>query len=194
MISLTLPQADGIRLDFKLIGIAYGFIALFMALPMYFLPLAPRLLIKPLPAIKMAVLRRISHTMSMGAFALVVILSIIAVPLHISDELDPPKFTYIDSVGPLINTSYFNSADDPIDGENWGYGRYSAFDAIDGQWPSLAWNQSHNGTGFYAPFLGGNATTWSDCFIVQPPKSKTGHLSAWWQLDESKALRVLAGL
>ena len=165
-----------------------------MAIPMFFLPLAPRLLIKPLPAIQMAVLRRFSHTMSIGAFALVVILSIIAVPLHISDELDPPKFTYIDSSGPLLNLSYFDSADDPIDGENWGYGRYSAFDAIDGQWPSLAWNQSHNGTGFYAPFLGGNTTSWSDCFIVQPPESKTGHLSAWWQVDESKTLRLLAGL
>ena len=165
-----------------------------MAIPMYFLPFAPRLLLKPLPAIQMAFLRRISYTMSMLAFALVLILSVIAVPLHISDELDPPKFTYVDSMGPLVNTSYFDSADDPIDGEDWGYGRFSALDAIDGQWPSLAWNQSHNGTSWDAPFLGGNSTSWSDCFWVQPPKSKTGHLSAWWQVDESKALRILAGL
>ena len=104
-----------------------------MAIPMYFLPFAPRLLLKPLPAIQMAFLRRISYTMSMLAFALVLILSVIAVPLHISDELDPPKFTYVDSMGPLVNTSYFDSADDPIDGEDWGYGRFSALDAIDGQ-------------------------------------------------------------
>ena len=108
------------------------------------------------------------------------ILSIIAVPLHISGELDPPKFSYVDSVGPLVNTDIFDSD--------------SAQTAIDGTWPSLAWNQSHVGAGIDPDFLGGNKTSWSDCFWVQAPKSKTGHLSAWWQVDESKALRIMAGL
>ena len=170
------------RLDFKLIGIAYGFIALFLALPMYFLPLAPRLLYKPLPALKSAFLRHLSYTTSLGGFILVLVLSVIAVPLHISTEVAPPKFSYVDSLGPVIPTALFDSD--------------TAQTAIDGTWPSLPWNQSHadGGAGLNPAFLGGNVSTWSDCFWVQAPASNTGHLRAWWDGGEGKVLRVLAGL
>ena len=153
---------------------------------MYFLPLAPRSLNLPLPAIKSAFLHRLSYTTSLGGLILVVVLSVIAVPLHISTELSPPKFPYVDSLGPIIPTVLFNGD--------------TAETAVDDTWPSLAWNQSH---GFSdrggtmesdQAFLGGNISTWSDCFWVQAPKSKTGHLRAWWDGGESKALRILAGL
>ena len=156
--------------------------ALFLALPMYFLPFAPRELYKPLPAIKFAFLRRTSYSTSLIAFILVLILSVIAIPLHISMEVSPPKFPYVDSLGPLLPTALFNSD--------------TAEMAIHRIWPSLAWNQSHanDGMGHTSAFLGGNTSTWSDCFWVQAPGSKTGHLSAWWDGGEGKILRVLAGL
>lgn len=170
------------RLDFKFIGIVYGFIALFLALPMYFLPLVPRLLYKPLPAIKSAFLHRLSYIISLGGFILVLVLSAIAIPLHVSTELPPPTFSYVDSLGPIIPSALF-------DGD-------SAGTAIDSTWPSLSWNQSHadGGAGLDPAFLGGNVSTWSDCFSVQAPASKTGHLRAWWDSGEGKVLRLLAGL
>ena len=153
---------------------------LFLSFPMYFLPFAWRLLGKPLPAMKFPFLRSMSYVMSLTAFALVLILSIIAVPLHISAELNPPAFPYVDSKGPLVNATLFDSD--------------HAQTAIHGLWPSLAWNQSHTGTGLEPQFLGGNDTSWSDCFWVQAPRSSTGHLQAWWQVAEGKALRALAGI
>jgi hypothetical protein len=59
---------------------------------------------------------------------------------------------------------------------------------------STGWDQSHDGSDAYANFLGGNATTWSDCFDITPNKSASGHFVQWWNEKESKALRILAQL
>lgn len=67
--------------------------------------------------------------------------------------------------------------------------------AVQGRWPSLAWNQSHGGDTALRPvFLGGNESSWSDCFWVRAPGSKTGHLQDWWRVAEGRALRVLGGV
>ncbi len=159
---------------------------MFLALPFYFLPFGYRDLMKPLPAIRLAMLRRLSYTTSLAGFIIVCVLSIIAVPIHVSTEISPPRFPYIDSAGAVVNQTVFNGD--------------RAQTAIHGQWPSLAWNQSHEPINPGAPdgtvgaFLGGNETTWSDCFWVQAPGDKSGHLKAWWEGGEGKALRLLAGL
>ena len=178
--SFTQPTES--RLNFKLISIVYGLVALFLALPMFFLPFTPRDLYKPLPAIKLAFLRRLSYSTSLVSFILVLILSIITLPLHIFTEISPPTFSYVDFQGPLLPAALFNSD--------------RAQTAIDRTWPSLLWNQSHadGGAGLDLAFLGGNATTWSDCFWVRPLVSTTGHLTAWWDGGEGKVLRVLSGL
>ncbi len=117
----------------------------------------------------MARLGKFANTMAHISYACMYIFIIYALIGHLFDELSPRNFTYIDSLGPPVNTSVFTSAPG-----------------------SAAWDQSHHGHDTYANFLGGNSTTWSDCFTLTPRKSTTGHLVEWWQEEESKVLRVLA--
>ena len=42
--------------------------------------------------------------------------------------------------------------------------------------------------------LQANGSSWSDCFIVDTPVEKWGSISAWWQVKESRAVRLLAGI
>lgn len=117
----------------------------------------------------MARFGKFANTMAHISYVCMYIFIIYALMGHLFDELDPNSFTYIDSLGPPVNTSVFISTPG-----------------------SAAWNQSHNGHDKYSKFLGGNLTTWSDCFTITPQKSTTGNLVGWWQEEESKALRVLA--
>ena len=125
----------------------------------------------PFPELKMARFGKFANTMSHISYFAMYMFIIYAVIGHLLDELSPTPFTYVDSFGPPIDTSVFTSTPG-----------------------SAAWNQSHDGSDMYANFLGGNFSTWSDCFNIVPQKSVTGHFVEWWQEKESKALRILAQL
>lgn len=42
--------------------------------------------------------------------------------------------------------------------------------------------------------LQANGSSWSDCFTVKTPVDKWGSISAWWNIKESRAVRLLAGI
>lgn len=90
---------------------------------------------------------------------------------HVFDEVSPYGLTYVDSFGPPVNTSVFVEYPE-----------------------TTAWDQSHDSNDAYGNFLGGNSSTWSDCFDITPNKSASGHIVEWWSEKESKALRILAQL
>lgn len=124
----------------------------------------------PLPELKMARFGSFANQMGHISYLFMLIFILWALLGHIFDELLPNDFVYVDSFGPAVNTSVFTAVP-----------------------RSLGWNQSHDG-GDTFEFLGGNATTWSDCFTISPEKSASGHIVEWWGEKESKALRVLAQL
>lgn len=123
----------------------------------------------PFPELKMARFGKFANTMAHISYICMYIFIIYALIGHLFDELSPSNFTYTDSLGPPVNTSVFTSTPG-----------------------SVAWDQSHDGNDTDSYFLGGNSTTWSDCFTITPQKSTTGNLVEWWQEEESKVLRVLA--
>ena len=128
-------------------------------------------MIYPLPELKMARFGKFANRMGHLSYASLAIFIIWALIGHLFDELAPVSFTYVDSLGPPVNFSVFNSTPG-----------------------STAWDQSHDSNRADAYFLGGNSTSWSDCFDITPSKSASGHISEWWRERESKALRVLAQL
>src|SRR5215469_9454816 len=96
-------------------------------------------LMHPFPELKMARFGKFANTMAHISYACMYLFIIYALMGHLFDELNPNRFTYIDSLGPPVNTSVFTSTPG-----------------------STAWDQSHDGKNTYAHFLGGNSTTWSD--------------------------------
>jgi hypothetical protein len=157
------------------ISAVYGAVTLFSIVPMFFIVSKASDLLRPLDTIKMARTGKWIHMMGKIAFGIMVVLALITVPAHIAVELNPPSFKYIDTFGPPINITVFTNFSYP---------------------GSVAFQQSHKPpyTDFEAPFLGGNSTSWSDCFTVQPPKDKLGHLRDWWGMQQDQVLTALSGV
>ena len=123
----------------------------------------------PLPELKMAQVGNFSTKMAYLSYAALWLFILYALIGHIIDEVNPNSFTYVDSFGPPTNISVFTSKPE-----------------------SAAWDQSHDSSQSFSKFYGGNSTTWSDCFVIRPPKSADGNMGLWWNEQESKALRILA--
>jgi hypothetical protein len=125
----------------------------------------------PFPEVKMAKFGDFSTRMAYLSYIALWLFILYALIGHIFDEVAPYPFTFVDSFGPPINTSVFTSTAG-----------------------SVAWDQSHDSPRNFSLFYGGNSTTWSDCFTLQPRKSADGNINLWWNDQESKVFRVLAQL
>lgn len=125
----------------------------------------------PFPELRMARFGNFANSMAHISYAAMWIFILWALFGHVFDEVSPYNMTYVDGFGPAVNTNVFTATPG-----------------------SAGWNQSHDGLGADAIFLGGNATTWSDCFDISPNRSASGHFTQWWNEKESKALRILAQL
>jgi hypothetical protein len=154
----------------KGVGSLYGAFAILFAVPLVLIGCCSRGrdLDKPLPALQAAALGKIFFVMIRFAFFFMILLSIVTFSVYIADEVHPPRLLYVDSFGPFVNGSSFAKSSQRS-------GNLTA--VINGK----------------VTFIGGNSTSWSDCFEV--PISSPGNwggIARWWDGLKEAALRVIA--
>ena len=156
----------------KGVGLLYGSFAILFALPLVLIGCCGtrvRNLHEPLPVLKTAILGKMYFVMARYAFVFMILLSIVTFSVYIADEIHSPKFLYVDSFGPLINGSSFKR---------------------EASLQEMNLTALINGK---QKFIGGNSTSWSDCFEVPIPSlGKWGGMAQWWRGLEETVLRVMA--